>query len=122
MVSKGEKESKIDAGKGVIKEKDAVNTGMGRGRGRGGFSIASLFKENERRTGVGRGGFPINKSEGKMGMFGQMEKKRDENVSMEEGNKYEKAQVMNVEEDEKEIKIDPKLVEAVAKKLKEWRE
>ena len=41
---------------------------------------------------------------------------------MDEGNKYENAQVMNVEKDEKEIKIDQKLVEAVAKKLKEWRE
>ena len=105
----------------MIKEKDNINTGMGRGRGRGGFSILSIFHENERRAGIGRGGFPINRSEGKMGMYRQMGK-NDENVSIEEGNKYEKAQVMNVEEDEKEIKIDPKLVEAVAKKLKEWRD
>ena len=112
----GGKNDKVGAGRGIeIKGKE--ETVMGRGNK--GFSIMDLLGRNERKVGIGRGGYPLNREESKMGAFSIKNNNVEENVYFE---KEEKEKENIKENSEEEIDFDPKLIKALAKQIKEWRD
>ena len=70
-------------------------------------------------SGVGRGGYPARREEGKMGQFIQMERKDEEKANLDKETKKDESKELG--EEDQEMEFPPSLIEAIAKRIKEMR-
>ena len=114
----GEREGRMGAGRGRgWRGSDEGKPGAGRGEVKK-FSFMDLIGKEQRSSGIGRGGYPAGREDGKMGQYLQMEKKGEGKAHLEKETKKEESNEKLGEEGQ-EMEIPTRLIEAIAKKIKE---